>query len=236
MNSKIIDIIGKALFPQRCRFCNTVIKPNETVCKDCTESLEVIDGKICTLCGMKEADCTCQKHRSYYTAIAAPYYYEGAAGKAVQALKFNKVQTVVEDLGWDMTVCFKERFHGYDFDLITFVPMTKKSEKERGFNQSELLAQSVAKETNIPIVTALRKVFETKPQHDLGELGRSGNVLGVFEVDEKIKPELENARILLIDDVKTTGATLNECAKTLLIGGAAEVFCLTATIAKKHNT
>ena len=67
----------------------------------------------------------------------------------------------------------------------------------------------------------------------LKEYERSGNVLGVFAVKEEVLPFIKHARILLCDDVKTTGATLNECAKTLLIAGADEVFCLTATTVKK---
>ena len=78
----------------------------------------------------------------------------------------------------------------------------------------------------------LQKDYETPDQHRLRAVDRSGNLLGVFSVPERETADLQNARVLLIDDIKTSGATLNECAKTLLIAGAAEVFCLTAAVTR----
>ena len=223
----------KLLFPQRCRFCDRVIEINETACKGCLETRNEITGEICMLCGFKKSDCVCKKHKSFYTAVASPYYYEGAAGVAVKKLKFGKATHIAESLSEDMAKCFFERFSGYSFDFAAYVPMTKKDEKKRGFNQAQLLAAGVSKRTGIPLKDALEKIFETSQQHTLKEYERSGNVLGVFAVKEEVLPFIKHARILLCDDVKTTGATLNECAKTLLIAGADEVFCLTATTVKK---
>lgn len=105
----------------------------------------------------------------------------------------------------------------------------------RGFNQAELLARGVSGLTDIPFSDMLVKTIETKQQHNLKEFERSGNVLGAFDIKEECLPLLKGARVLLCDDVKTTGSTLNECAKTLLISGAEEVMCLTACIAQREN-
>lgn len=225
----------KMLFPQRCRFCDRVIGINESICPACRESKNEITGEICTLCGFKKSDCVCNGHKSFYTAVASPYYYEGAAGIAVKKLKFGKVLTIADSLSGDMAKCFFERFSEYSFDFATFVPMTKKAEKKRGFNQARLLTAGVCEKTGIPLIEALEKICETSQQHTLKEYERSGNVLGVFAVKKEAMPSVVHARILLCDDVKTTGATLNECAKTLLIAGADEVFCLTAATAKKQK-
>lgn len=224
-------LLGKLLYPTRCAFCDKVIEMHRKVCDNCLENKKDITGEVCYLCGCAKGDCVCRGKKSYYTAIAAPFYYEGAAGIAVRNLKFRGIKSIADTLSDAMTDCLSKRFGGYWFDCVTFVPMTPDAVKKRGFNQSELLAAGVSKRTEIPLADLLVKTVETKQQHNLREYERSGNVLGAFEVHEEVLSQLKGARVLLCDDVKTTGSTLNECAKTLLIGGAAEVFCLTATIA-----
>lgn len=228
---KISDIVGKLLFPQRCRFCDTVINIDEKICSRCINNKNEITGKICFQCGCKKEDCVCRGRKHYYKAVAAPYYYDGAAGYAVRNLKFKKIQSFADTLAEDMAACLSERFGECSFDFVTFVPMTAKAVKKRGFNQAKLLAEGVSAITGIPFSDMLVKNAETKEQHMLREYERSGNVLGVYDVRDSVIKSVNNARILICDDVKTTGSTLNECAKTLMIAGAAEVFCLTATIA-----
>lgn len=227
------SFFAKLLFPERCRFCNKVIDLRRDVCKDCEENKNEITGEICMLCGFKAEDCACKKHKNFYSAVAAPFYYDGAAEKAVANLKFNGIKQLADTLSQDMADCFSNHFINYSFEYVTCVPMTEKSFKQRGFNQSELLAEKVSEKIGVPYVQLLEKTVETKTQHFLKENERSGNILGVFELRESELDKIENARILLIDDIKTTGSTLNECAKTLLIGGAAEIFCLTAAIVRK---
>ncbi len=230
--NKLSEIVGKILFPERCRFCCRVIDIRKTVCKNCEDGLNTIDGDICYLCGCKLTDCKCKKHKNFYDAVVAPYYYEGSAGLAVRNLKFNGRKFLAEGLYKDMAKCFNERYSDYSFDFICFVPMTEKSEKIRGFNQSQLLSEGVSKLTGIPVFNVLKKITETDAQHNLSGSLRSGNVKGVFEINEKFSGKIIDARVLLCDDIKTTGSTLNECAATLKIGGATEVFCLTAAIAE----
>lgn len=164
----------------------------------------------------------------FYKSVCAPFYYDGAAGKAIRNLKFKNMPEFADVLAEDMAECFKMHFGNYSFDYCTFVPTVKKDIKKRGFNHAELLARKVAENIDIPCKELLVKCTSTQPQHTLPEMKRSGNLLGCFETTNT--ELIENTRILLCDDVKTTGATLNECAKTLLIGGAAEVLCLTASI------
>ena len=96
-----------------------------------------------------------------------------------------------------------------------------------------MLANELSKRLNLPVRNYLVKLYDTKQQHTLKESLRSGNVLGIFDVDEK-EYSPEGKTVLLCDDVKTTGATLNECAKMLKLHGAKDVKCVTATITKKQ--
>ncbi len=221
----------KLLYPQRCKYCNNVIDIRRKICHTCENTLKKIEGDICKLCGKNIKDCNCANKKHFYKYICAPFYYDGAASRAIWRFKFRNVTSLSKVFAEDMLKCFNEHYKDYDFDLCTFVPSSKESIKERGYNQAELLAKDFCELTNIECEELLLKTKETKTQHDLLSVERSGNLAGAIELKDGI--DLENTRILLIDDIKTTGSTLNECAKMLLIGGAAEVFCLTVAITNK---
>ena len=227
------NIIIKLLYPQRCKYCNNVIDIRREICHTCENTLKKIEGDICKLCGASVNDCDCGHKKHFYKYICAPFYYEGAASRAIWRFKFRNATNLSKVFAEDMAKCFNEHYSGYDFDLCTFVPSSKKSLKERGYNQAELLAKDFCELTNLECKELLLKTKETKIQHDLTGVERSGNLVGAIEVE--FDENLDNKRILLIDDIKTTGATLNECAKMLLIGGAAEVFCLTVAITNKYK-
>ncbi len=220
------------LFPRRCRYCGEVIDLRRELCDTCRPDDCRVTGDVCPRCGCEKAACNCRPGKPFYEQVAAPFYYEGAAEKALHRLKFGKRPEAADVLAEEMARCLQERYEGYTFDVCTYVPLTKKGLKQRGFNQSELLAKTVAEQAGIPLKALLQKDYETPMQHRLRSLERSGNLLGAFSVPEGETAALQNARVLLVDDIKTSGATLNECAKTLLIAGAAEVFCLTAAVTR----
>lgn len=227
------NFIIKLLYPQRCKYCNNVIDIRREICHTCENTLKKIEGDICKLCGASVSDCNCGHKKHFYKYICAPFYYEGAASRAIWRFKFRNATYLSKVFAEDMLRCFNKHYDGYDFDLCTFVPSSDKSLKKRGYNQAELLAKDFCELANLECKELLLKTKETKIQHDLLGVERSGNLAGAIEVD--FDEDLDNKRILLIDDIKTTGATLNECAKMLLIGGAAEVFCLTVAITNKYK-
>ena len=102
-----------------------------------------------------------------------------------------------------------------NIDVITFVPMGKKGLRERGFNQAEEIANEISKIMNIPVFGLLRKTREHKHQAGLNQKDRLENLKGTFEIISDYKSKIKGERILIIDDVFTTGATLSECAKTI---------------------
>lgn len=229
------DGILTLLFTNRCRWCGEVTDVRKKDCDRCLEALDRIDGEICLYCGCKTSDCRCKKQKSFYKHVCAPFYYRTSAEKAIHRLKFGGKTEVAELLANEMYSCFLERYGEYDFDICTFVPASKKSIKERGFNQSEMLANNLAKLAELKVAPLLVKLRDTPPQHLLPRIKRSGNLLGVIDFNEDADIDVTDMRILLVDDIKTTGATLNECAKTLMIHGAAEVLCLTAAISSNNS-
>ena len=137
----------------------------------------------------------------------------------------------VEGFAAEMAEVVRREYGGLPFDCVTAVPLHKRELLDRGFNQAEKLGQALARRMGIPYATVLTKITATAPQKELSAVERSGNLLGVFDVCG----DVAGKTILLVDDVITTGATLDECAKMLKIFGAEEVYAVTAVAACLSN-
>ena len=155
----------------------------------------------------------------------SPLVYDGEVKKLIYKLKFGKKTYIAQTLGALMADKFIEC--GFDSEIIVFVPMTDEEVKKRGFNQAELLAYEVGNRLNIAVLPALVKVKDTSQQKELKGKDRASNLDGAFACAFE---QVKGRKILLIDDVFTTGATANECAKTLLKAKAREVCVLTAAV------
>ncbi|MGN1328704.1 MAG: ComF family protein [Eubacterium sp.] len=224
----------KLFFPNRCEFCGDVIEFDKTVCHDC-ENLPIIVPPTCENCGKSKDDCDCKNRKNEYKRIVAPYYYEDKVVKAVHRYKESEMRFLSERFSRDIANSVNTQYSDISFDAVTFVPMRKWDERKRGYNQSEILAEYVSDNINVPIMNLLVKTQRTKPQKSSTARERKVNVFGAFDVIDK---EYVNGKtILLIDDVKTTGSTINECAKMLKIYGAKEVYCATLAVVnnKKKN-
>lgn len=233
---KTVAVFDGALYPLDCTcdVCGEELVANTRyrLCSDCMEKLPFAKGHRCLCCGVPLADesdyCNrCQYERGAFVKNRSPLVYEGETKKMIYSLKFAKKKYLAETLGALMA----DEFLDCDMkaDIIVFVPMTESEQKKRGFNQSELLANEVGKRLNIPVLPALVKIKDTKVQKELQGKDRASNLEGAFAcVFEQVK----NRTILLVDDIFTTGATANECAKTLLKAKAREVNVLTAAVAK----
>ncbi len=230
---KLVDYITWLSFTKRCRYCNTIIEKDQELCADCKESLPIIKGERCQYCGVEKSRCACKKHKMGYDGITAPFYYEGGAKRSVHLLKFNGKIFMADILAEDMAKCVKEDFADIEFDFITFVPFSLSQKLKRNYNQSELLAEKLSEELNVPLKNVLVKLFDTQTQHNMGAKYRKGNVFGVYDVKEKA--DVKGKIVLLVDDVKTSGATLDDCAWILKIRGAEKVYCVTATIGGKRK-
>ena len=127
-----------------------------------------------------------------------------------------------------MSVRFSEAYPLVKADTVTYVPMTERAQKKRGYNQSRLLALEISKRLLVPFDTLLVKQCDTKRQHDLTAEERTTNLVGAFGVADGA--DITGKTVILCDDIKTTGSTLAECVKVLKSCGAKEVYCLCAAI------
>lgn len=215
--------VGNLLFPQRCPWCGRVVGFSGP-CKRCEDSLprltEAENDRLLQEAGSRSID-----------GLAACCRYEGTAKRVMQRLKFAGMRSLAPLVGAEMAQCAKARFPGVRFDVIVPVPASRKSLARRGYNVPALLAKTVGAMLAIPVENdILVKEYETRYQHDLPREGRAANLLGAFRV---ARPErVAGRRVLLLDDIVTTGATLAECAKMLELAGAQTVdtLCFAYTV------
>lgn len=216
-------------FGNHCPYCGKIIEKDEDLCKECSESLPVIKGEKCKYCAAEKSRCDCKKYRLSFDGLTAPFYYEDCIKQCIVRYKFSGKIKIGKTLAQSMATAVKEDFKDKKFDFICFVPFTNWQKINRKYNQSEILAENLAKELKIPLCNILVKLFETKSQHKMNRRERKGNVFGVYDVKNGIN--VKGKTILLVDDVKTSGSTLDDCAAILKIRGASEVYCVTAAIA-----
>lgn len=207
-----------ALYPQKCLFCKQVIPPNGDYCTSCAPHVRYLANHF-----FLDTDPV----GLFVQQADAAIYYNDVTGKAIKALKFHTRTATVEGLTRLLCRRYDEVFVPGMVDVILPVPLHKNRLRERGYNQSELLAKGLSRHTGVPMLPhLLERARDTKPQSSLsGRTQRIGNLKDAFTCP---KPKLvAGKRILLIDDVCTTGSTLVECAQELHRNGAKCVMALT---------
>ena len=229
----ILEIFLDAIYPNRCVGCGEIIPKDDGFCDYCFEMLSKTAGdKRCKVCGSRKKDCLCHYRVFHFTSATAPYYNEGVAKKAMWDFKFRRKIQFGRIFARQMALAVKTDFYGVDFDTVVYVPMPLKKRLKRGYNQSRELAVKVAEILNITLVeNALGCNNKRYIQHKTHFKERFQNVKGVYYPNVSLK----GRTVLLVDDIKTTGATLDECARALLKAGAIEVYCITGLISKKKD-
>ncbi|WP_339060502.1 ComF family protein [Tepidibacillus marianensis] len=141
--------------------------------------------------------------------------------------KYRGKESLAIPFGQLIKVTYDQYFKETPLDLITYVPLHPSRLQERSFNQAEQLATQLSYYTGIPTIGTLKRIKETHKQSKSGKWERLSEMKDAFQVDEKTKEYIQGKSILIIDDIYTTGATLNECAQELIDSGAGKVFRLT---------
>ena len=225
--SKVWDAVLTAFFPHHCFLCDEVLPKEQLLCAECREHAPYILPPICDHCGRGVDVCICGGHSHSYARCVSPFYHDGLVQSSILRLKTRYDTDVAEGFATEMAELVRREYGGIPFDLITSVPLHRKDLRQRGFDQAAGLAQALARIMQRPYVPTLTKLTHTEPQKELTAIRRKGNLLGVFDVTA----DVAGRTILLVDDVITTGSTLDECAKMLKIYGAEEVYAITAASA-----
>lgn len=215
-------------FPRRCALCGTVVATDHCLCEDCQKVRPIARPK-CLLCGHAKADCKCKDKRHEYAGAVAPFEYKDSVIIGIHNLKFHDFPVLADYMGDCIAAAVAVDYADISFDFVTAVPLGKRRRRRRGYNQAELLARRVAEALQVPYADLLVKARNNPAQRRQSARHRRINVYGAYQVPDD--SELWDKTILLIDDVKTTGATLNECAKMLRMHGARKVYAATVAIA-----
>lgn len=217
-----------------CMCCGREVFDGLGFCEECLKSVTFNNGKTCKRCGVgidgAEDYCgNCAFDKIYFDRSYAVFSYEGAVQNAVLQMKFNGRGRYAKIFA--KYLAYLAVKNDLQFDAVCFPPMSAKSHRQRMYNQSKLLALYFcdAMDCADKYLDALTKVKETERQERLSKSARKENLIGAY----KVKADVKGKRVLVVDDVKTTGATLNECAKVLKRKGAVSVIGLTVSARKE---
>ncbi len=218
---KFFHWIGQWLFPDKCILCGRILEQDEMdLCRGCR-----VDAPECPASRIKYP---------YIDQWSALWYYEGNVRHSLLRYKFHNRRSYANAYGrlLAMKLMKEDRLK---FDVLTWVPISSRRLRKRGYDQVQLLAEKIGSELDVTPVSTLKKVRHNQKQSQIvGLAQRRANVLGAYEV---IDPAvIAGKRILMLDDILTTGATAGECARILLTAGAAEVqFAAIAAANQKTN-
>ena len=208
---KLLGWFLDLLYPPKCVFCRRLLHREETeVCKTCRAELDEIGHSL--------------KRGQFFDGCHSVFYYENTIAEALKRFKFGGRSEYAACFARMMAMrLLRERV---EFDLITWAPVSRKRLRKRGYDQSYLLAREVAKELGAPCVRTLRKHKDRHPQSSQNNFAaRQANALNAYEAVEP--KNFYGKRVLVIDDVITSGATLSECCRVLKTAGAGSLVCAT---------
>lgn len=222
MAESYLKALVDLFYPQRCVGCG--VRASDLLCAGCYEALPFIGPPVCRRCGLPTAFDTpvcegCKGRDLFFDASRAPLRYEGVGKEIVHTLKYRGYLTVAPRLAGPL-MANAVRGAGH-FGTVVPVPLHRSRMARRGFNQAAVLAREVAGGIGAHVEDVLRAVRGTRDQVELSAAERRSNVRGAFRAESRVR-----GRVLLVDDVLTTGATLSECARVLKEAGAGEVHAL----------
>lgn len=208
---KFLFFCLELFFPPHCVFCDKIISPGTKICKACADTIAPVN------------EFRCMKLPDYGQNIPCIvlYSYEAQIRDSIIRFKFYGEKKNADFYADQLSNLIRNQMQS-TFDLVTAVPISRERKQGRGYNQSELIARKVADQLGFPYEECLEKFRDNQEQHRLPRLERVKNVAGVYRAD---KNRTEGKRILLVDDIVTTGSTLCECAGILLKAGARNVSC-----------
>lgn len=229
MQNKILDVI----YPRHCPVCHDIVKKKNwisfpKICEDCRRELSYVCEPKCKKCG-KEAEteeteyCTdCKKHIHNYDTGVAVWNYRGKIKESVYQFKYANKREYADFYIEELLKYYREEILKWHADAIIPIPLHKIKQRKRGFNQAEVLGKKISRELEIPIKTkVLIRNRKTLPQKELSYIERRKNLKNAFKIG---KNSVELKKVILIDDIYTTGSTIDEASKILKAAGVKKIY------------
>ena len=231
---RIGHIVKDGLYPKSCPMCDKILKKNQLICHKCSEKLEYIDEPKCKKCGKQLDDMRveycedCRRYHHDYKMGIGVFAYNDMVSKSIYRFKYYNRRTYAECYGAAIALRCGEKIKGWQADVIIPVPIHKRKMIKRGYNQAELIARVVGEKMNIAVdERCLLRTVNTRPQKEMNKSERVQNLKKAFVVAEGA---IKFKKIILIDDIYTTGSTIDACARALLEAGAKEIYFISLSI------
>ncbi len=220
-----VQKLSRVFYPKRCVYCGKLINDG-MLCKDC-DNIERITVKVCDKCGLIKQLCDCKRNAFHFDGMVGVFYNTGKAQEIVYKFK-NLADTDTADfIAVNIAKRIEDKLPEIKFGAVCAVPMRAFKKFKRGYNQSDLIAKRVAKILNVPYYpNALTKIKKGEVQHSLKYEGRFNNVRRMYKVNMRF----DNMKVLIIDDIRTSGATFDECARIIKRAGANCVIAASALV------
>ena len=223
----LTDILVDMIFPRRCPVCDSPLWPGKYICEECRKSLKLLRGPVCFKCGKKLSDsdgeyCTdCLKRRHLFERGRALYEYEGVR-KPIYRFKYSGRREYAKFFGDRLAEYLGKEIKEWKIDGIIPVPIHRKRRAKRGYNQSLELAKVLSEKLNIPLYeNKVIRAVNTVPMKELGANERQINLKNAFIVH---KDDVKLECVLIVDDIYTTGSTIDAMAKVLKAAGTRKVY------------
>ena len=227
------DLIG-CLYPNKCAGCDEIIPEDKELCDYCRVKINNVNyNNVCTKCGYLKEHCRCDFREYRFKGALGVFKNEGAAGKAYYSYKLGRNEKLASFFACRVARAIKTAFAGVSFDAVVCVPTARRSKLKRGFDHNEKIALRLSRLLNIGFLSGVLKLRHFRSlQHKSSFSKRLENVRGKYYTDKRVKLD----RVLLFDDIFTTGATLDECAKELMFAGVKEVYAVAVLATYPDNS
>lgn len=228
---KICRFCADIIYPNRCPCCSEFIVWNEYLCPACEEIILIDTDILCTKCGKTKEECICASLLKYDEAVAISFYEEGTKD-AIIALKRSYSRNFGYFSGEKLGLWINAHPEWKSADGIVPVPMSRLKKLARGYNQAEIIAKAVSKTTGIPVMKdCIIKRYGFSEQHTLSAEERAKNTESFIPAGR----DLEGMKLILCDDILTTGNTLSRCAEILKMCGAKKVYAAAAATVRRKR-
>ncbi len=233
------EVVLAGLYPVKCPFCGKRTGGVQVqACPSCRRRLPFINGPRCFRCGKPVnsgeieycMDCTKESH--YFTQGISLWSYDQSVKQAVYRFKYKNQRCYGAYFGKEIIRQYYNQIRAWNADAIIPVPIHKNRYRQRGYNQAELIAQSISPYIRVPVETNLvERIKNTKPQKELNDKERQKNLKNAFKINEN---SVKLKKVIIVDDIYTTGATVDVIAELLLHGGISDIYVITLCIGRGY--
>ena len=226
------------LYPPRCPICDEVLVPGRKICLACEKKITRMKEPVCKRCGKQLddmcreycMDCSRKTHR--YTQGKAVFVYQGEIRQSMYRFKYANRREYADFYAGEAAELYRKWITDHDIEVIVPIPMYAGKQRRRGYNQAEVFARALGRELDIPVDAGLvRRVRNTTPQKKLNDKERKANLKNAFQLTADI---VKYKRVVLVDDIYTTGSTMDEVSKVLKASGVENIYYICISIGEGY--